>query len=445
MILYLQSFPVATEEIKDVVNTVPKAVNYTMMTLFGFSTILITIVPTLPPYTRGLPKSLSPLVESTVSTLFGIGSWNTQFSAKIVHNLLQFLVMVPCQCTTAMCDLYASSRYIYSLSRGGFIPTQLSITCNDNQLPMDKEIPTYSFTSEVTSTKSRAKLFLGSKLGSSSFSASIIGANPSPLRAPRNAPEGPRPGNASHFSSRCLILSKKNLTNNSSLKPTPPDVTGSSEVIKVTFKPGESPKNLSYSTPNLQRNPPKIEVQESSILNLSSSFSESDLKGKSNLQQVSKMSRCPKKAVVAAGILSLLFNILVELIKISEHKQATGENDQIVDFAADNLLRMAVWFACWGYLVQLCAYIAIRLNMTTLERPSPSPTGIPGVIVSLVITLALCLIGPFFLPNPNIYILSLVVMGCFMATFFAYFQVYALPRLTNSPERLFIMYVIQGG
>jgi hypothetical protein len=163
--------------------------------------------------------------------------------------------------------------------------------------------------------------------------------------------------------------------------------------------------------------------------------------GDSQASESEDASRSPRGAIIASGILCILFNILVETIRVTSSTELTTRETVVVDQSADNLLRMACWFACLGYLLQLCAYIAVRMNMKTLQRPSPSPTGIPGVIASLIITVVFGLVGPFFLPDSSIYVVSLVVFVAFAVLFFIYYQIYALPRLTNSPERLFILYV----
>jgi amino acid transporter len=395
---FTKAFPVVTEEMKDAVKSTPKAVNYTMLTLFGYAGVLLVLVPTLPPYTKGLPGSLWPIVESSVSSVFGEDSWLVENSAAIaLYKSLTFLMMVPCQVTTAMADLYACSRYVYGLSRGGFIPTELSVTFTGDTADLEKE-------PSVTLPGVRQLSGLNS---AQSNSISQSANNQVSVISPPSAP----------------IVSEVNEAEQKD--------EGATRRRRSTIDTGIRGRALSISAFAAFLPPSLVQGQLGSGLRRLSvrTFGLTDA------------NRCPKRAVAAAGALCAIFNILVEGINAGT-SSSNKSNNGVVDNSADNLLRMAVWFACLGYLVQLCAYIAIRMNMKNLQRPSPSPTGIPGVIASLVITIAFGLIGPFFLESNQIYVTSIIVMICFTVAFFAYYQVYAVPRLRNSPERLFILYVV---
>jgi amino acid transporter len=360
---------VTAEETKDAVKSSPRAVNYTLLTLFGFAAILLVLVPVLPPYTTGLPRSLWPIVESSVSAVYGVDSWKDpeNYAAKTLYRVLEFFMMAPCQATTAMADLYACSRYIYGLSRGGFIPTELSVTYSGSLTDLELE--------------------LDNSTGSQS-----VGGGP---------PAEHKPIVEGGFDRKASL--------------TPVMARRLSSLPRSSLVPAKE-----TSADNIKRNEEKG--------------------GAATATKVSPV-RSPKRAVIAAGVLCISFNILVEIIRVITLDPTKNANSEVVDIAADNLLRMAVWFACLGYLVQLSAYIYIRLRMKNLQRPSPSPTGIPGVIAALVVTVVFGLIGPFLLNDPNVYIISVVVFLSFSLVFFIYYQIYALPRLTNSPERLFILYV----
>jgi hypothetical protein len=305
---------------------------------------------------------------------------------------LLFFVMVPCQVTTAMADLYACSRYIYGLSRGGFIPTKLSITYtgdpkNLTRKGADNSSATQSKTSQSMNLSVIQSVQIQSTLSSHSTVNTVDTA-----------------------------LEQRDRVN--SLIPGPRVNRIFSHISGISFRPPAPP-------PSLVNGGSAYESRRFSM----------------PWDRGSEYTRSPKYAVVLAGLMCLLFNILVEIFRLSSKSSSADGDGMLLNFASDNLLRMAVWFACLGYSIQLLSYMVIRIKMSTLLRPCPSPTGIPGVLASLTVALAFGLIGPFFVPNPQVYIICVMVIGGFSALYFVYYQVYALPRLANSPERLFISYV----
>jgi hypothetical protein len=308
--------------------------------------------------------------------VYGTNSWETILEARLLHKVLKLVMMGPAQATTAMADVFACSRYIYGLSRGGFIPTQLSVTYPSSSLTLEPEE--------------------NSQSGSN-------GGNNEPSSQTNSATSPPS-----------LVLPDRRRTTSTPI----PRTTRSSQGFVGTGG-GVDPESAFRRAAELAQ-AEKIQME---------------------IKARNSPSRCPTQSVWAAAGLCLMFNILIEMIRSRQAVSNSVTASNVVDDSADKLLRMAVWFACLGYLVQLASYIVIRIKMKTLQRPSPSPTGILGAAASLVLAIVFGLVGPFFLPDTGIYPASVVTMICFGVVFFIYYQIYALPRLTNSPERLFILCV----
>jgi hypothetical protein len=70
--------------------------------------------------------------------------------------------------------------------------------------------------------------------------------------------------------------------------------------------------------------------------------------------------------------------------------------------ASDELLRISVWISYMCYSLQMLAYCKVRYSMKTLPGPSPFPLGIPGAVMTLMISFLLGVVGPFALNNGNL-------------------------------------------
>jgi ethanolamine permease len=97
------------------------------------------------------------------------------------------------------------------------------------------------------------------------------------------------------------------------------------------------------------------------------------------------------------------------------------------------ILNMAVFGAVIAYAMQMAAYIVLRRDFPTIERPYVSPLGLVGAWSALVI--ALGTLGMLFL-NPA-FRLGVVGVAVWFLAGVAYFQLYARFHMVLSPEEEF--------
>ena len=97
------------------------------------------------------------------------------------------------------------------------------------------------------------------------------------------------------------------------------------------------------------------------------------------------------------------------------------------------LLNMAVFGALISYIMQLLAFVLLRIRLPLIERPFVSPVGVPGAVGALVICAAALL---FLFLNPDY---NKGVLGAAVWYFLGllYFGVYARKRLVKAPEEAF--------
>ena len=97
------------------------------------------------------------------------------------------------------------------------------------------------------------------------------------------------------------------------------------------------------------------------------------------------------------------------------------------------LLNMAVFGALISYIMQLLAFVLLRIRLPLIERPFVSPVGVPGAVGALVICMAALL---FLFLNPDY---NKGVLGAAVWYFLGllYFGVYARKRLVKAPEEAF--------
>jgi amino acid transporter len=243
-------------------------------------------------------------------------------------HLLVLVVNVPMQFVVASACLFATSRYIYALSRGGLLPVTISLT----------------YESAIGKRSPRELMDIDKGVSQASMIASRS------------------------TTSNVGNVSTSALTNHASGEGTSHDV-----------KPSTNP-------------------------------------------------RTPIFSVIFAAVVSFVFNIVVNYT-------VSGDDD-----AMDDLLRMSVWISCVCYALQMLAYLKIRYSMPTLPRTAKSPFGIIGAGLCLILTLTFGIIAPFATTSAA-YIKSCVVLGIFTGSFLMYYYLYAKPRLTKSPEQMFIQYV----
>ena len=97
------------------------------------------------------------------------------------------------------------------------------------------------------------------------------------------------------------------------------------------------------------------------------------------------------------------------------------------------LLNMAVFGALISYIMQLLAFVLLRIRLPLIERPFVSPVGVPGAVGALVICAAALL---FLFLNPDY---NKGVLGAAVWYFLGllYFGLYARKRLVKAPEEAF--------
>jgi ethanolamine permease len=98
------------------------------------------------------------------------------------------------------------------------------------------------------------------------------------------------------------------------------------------------------------------------------------------------------------------------------------------------LLNMAVFGAVISYILQMLAFIILRVKRPDIERPYRSRLGIPGAAIALVIALATLI--TLFVVDPLYRIAVLLAAGWYTLGLL-YFALYARKRLVASPEEEF--------
>ncbi len=99
------------------------------------------------------------------------------------------------------------------------------------------------------------------------------------------------------------------------------------------------------------------------------------------------------------------------------------------------LLNMAVFGAMFSYIMQALAFIMLRQNRPSIERPYRSPLGVPGAALTVVIaavTIYYQLLDP-------IYRAGVVAVAVWFAIGILYFAVVGRHRLILSPEEEFAL------
>jgi len=130
--------------------------------------------------------------------------------------------------------------------------------------------------------------------------------------------------------------------------------------------------------------------------------------------------KTPHVALVAGAVLGYLVALGIHLLPQDSPVGAI-------------LLNMAVFGALISYIMQLLAFMLLRVHLPTMKRPFLSPVGVPGAVVALVICVAAML---FLFLNPDY---SKGVLGAALWYFLGllYFATYARKRLVKSPEEEF--------
>ncbi|MGZ8920660.1 MAG: amino acid permease, partial [Limisphaerales bacterium] len=99
------------------------------------------------------------------------------------------------------------------------------------------------------------------------------------------------------------------------------------------------------------------------------------------------------------------------------------------------LLNMAVFGAMISYAMQALSFILLRIKRPNMERPYRSPFGIPGAVITLVLSL---LTLSFQLQDP-IYRIGVYAAAAWYALGLLYFALIGRHRLILSPEEEFAL------
>ena len=110
--------PAASEETKDVRKNLPRGMFFAMVTITIMSWLSLMTFAAMKPGIAVIGTSISPL-GTALQNVFGS------------QNPLILLVTVPALIVGQMCGLYAGSRFLYGLSRGGYIHDYVSTTNSD--------------------------------------------------------------------------------------------------------------------------------------------------------------------------------------------------------------------------------------------------------------------------------------------------------------------------
>jgi ethanolamine permease len=139
----------------------------------------------------------------------------------------------------------------------------------------------------------------------------------------------------------------------------------------------------------------------------------------------------PLAALVAGGVIGFVLLVVVDAIT------AAG-NDSVSSAAGAIELNIAIWGAVVSYLMQMVAFIVLRVRYPKAVRPYRSPVGIAGAVIAGVIALAIFIA---FLFNPG-YQIAIAAIAVVYVVGLIVFAVWGRKRLVLSPEE---EYALSGG
>ncbi|KAI8834015.1 amino acid/polyamine transporter I [Chytriomyces cf. hyalinus JEL632] len=111
-----ESLPYCVEETADIATSIPKGMTAANVTIIIVSWISLVVSAGMPPGVAGLQAVLLPY--SAILT----------HAFKLSNDQAVALISLPAAFSSQLATLYTSSRVIYGLSRGGYLPTILSLT-----------------------------------------------------------------------------------------------------------------------------------------------------------------------------------------------------------------------------------------------------------------------------------------------------------------------------
>lgn len=89
-----------------------------------------------------------------------------------------------------------------------------------------------------------------------------------------------------------------------------------------------------------------------------------------------------------------------------------------------------------SYILQMLAFIILRVRLPKIERPYRSPLGVPGAALALMIS-AVTLVTLFY--SDPVYKMAVIGAAIWYALGLLYFVCYARRRLVRSPEEEFAL------
>ncbi len=136
--------------------------------------------------------------------------------------------------------------------------------------------------------------------------------------------------------------------------------------------------------------------------------------------------KVPYVALLAGATIGVFLVVLLTLLR-NEPGESAYDATVVV---AGQLLNIAVFGAVISYVLQMVAFVLLRRNFPTAERPYRSPVGVGGAVAAGVISFGTLIILPF---NPD-YRSVIVGVAVFFAIGLAYFAIRGRHHLVFSPE-----------
>ncbi|TPX67138.1 hypothetical protein CcCBS67573_g07607 [Chytriomyces confervae] len=119
LLICFESMPCCVEETQTIASSIPKGMFAANLTLIPLSWIALVVTAGMPPGGIALQSAMLPY-SSILVTAFQLSS------EQIV-----ILISLPAVFSSQLAIYYATTRYIYGLSRGGYMPPILSLTTNN--------------------------------------------------------------------------------------------------------------------------------------------------------------------------------------------------------------------------------------------------------------------------------------------------------------------------
>ncbi|KAI9344796.1 amino acid permease-domain-containing protein [Zopfochytrium polystomum] len=127
--LGIEGAPLCAEESMDFIEHSPNCAMHAMMTMVACASLVVSVNPALPPGIIPLKSADDPNLESFLAT------WSIDRYSPLGRFATGSLFL-PSTIWTILLYSYACSRQLYSLSKAGYFPSQLSITWSRTKVPI---------------------------------------------------------------------------------------------------------------------------------------------------------------------------------------------------------------------------------------------------------------------------------------------------------------------